>query len=125
MKNIPILISAVFLFLLTGTMRTFNIGQLNFSDFILEYNIPVIFILELIGLWFKKSQVIKDKYIPVWLVGIGWIIIFFYMIINESADLMTWQLTGYFIVNAFVQAVFVAGAAVLGNQIYKQMKKKE
>lgn len=113
------------LWIYTENVYAFTCEPLCFSEFIIHYNIPVIFILELIGLWLKKWQIIKDRYIPVCLVIIGWVIIGIYMLVNESPNLSGGIMVGYFLVNAFMQSVFVTGAAVLGNQLLKQARKKE
>jgi len=112
-------------FTVVSNAGTLDPTDLGFMDYINSYNIPIIFVLYLIGFGLKKWEYLKDKYIPIVLVVIAWVTIFFYMVANESPDLSSWQTIGFFIITTLVQSVFVTGAAVLGNQIYKQVRKQE
>ena len=69
--------------------------------------IPVLLIL---GLILKRLEFIPDKYIPVTLLPFG--------IIGAMA-------LGGWTVPSAIQGILVTGAAVYGNQIYKQLNKSE
>lgn len=127
MKRFILLASIVILY--TFTNIVFASPEIpvegGFYQLILSYNIPVIFVLYLIGVGLKKTELIKDKYIPIILTLVGWVMLFFYMLINGSPDLNSFGTAGYFIINTFIQAIFVSAASVWVNQVYKQLKKKE
>ena len=78
---------------------------------IIENRLILIPALIIIGWVCKHIQIIPDKFIPLILLALG--IIF--------SLLMEWKFT----VSAVIQGVFTAGAAVLGHQIPKQLKKDE
>lgn len=84
---------------------------MNIWEFITENRIIVIPALIIIGYFIKVVKVIPDKLIPIILLLLG--IIFSLWI--EMA----------FTAEAVVQGIMVAGAAVLGHQIPKQLKKNE
>lgn len=81
----------------------------NIINYICREAIVVIPVLYILGMFFKASS-IKDKYIPMLLLGCSVVICF-----------------GLFGVNiyAFIQAVLVVGVAIFCNQFVKQMKKIE
>lgn len=96
-------------------------------DVILPYVKPelivVSIVLYFIGLGFKKSETIKDKYIPATLGFIGVVLCLVYV-------LATSELNGYrsillAIFTAIVQGVLVAGLSNYANQLVKQAKKSE
>ena len=68
--------------------------------------IPVLIIL---GHIIKNVEFINDKYIPLILLPVG---------ILGAMALGSWSVT------SAIQGVLVTGAAVYGNQIYKQLNKK-
>lgn len=70
--------------------------------------IPVLWVL---GFIIKNTELIKDKYIPLILLAV-------------SLLLSPWMLGGYNAQNV-IQAILVAGGAVLSDQLYKQYKKEE
>ena len=82
-------------------------------EVLLNYVKPELVILAvalyMIGLGLKKTEFIKDKYIPCILLAIG--IVFSIALIGLN-------------VNAVIQGILVSGAAVLGNQLIKQYKKE-
>jgi phage holin len=78
---------------------------------IIENRLILIPALIIIGWVCKHIQIIPDKFIPLILLALG--IIF--------SLLMEWKFT----VSAVIQGVLPAGAAVLGHQIPKQLKKDE
>ena len=63
----------------------------------------------------KKIQKIPDKFIPLILLFFG---ILFSVLTNSTFALQT-------VVQSVIQGILVTGAAVLGNQIPKQLKKEE
>lgn len=81
---------------------------MEFLDFILEHALILIPVLIILGMIFKKTEKIPDKWIPLILLGFG--ILGAFAILGFSAD-------------AAVQGVLVTGAAVYGDQVVKQLKK--
>lgn len=69
--------------------------------------IPAIYI---IGMIIRKTDKIPNKYIPVILLPLG---------ILGAMGIMG------FTVKAAIQGILITGAAVYGDQVYKQMTKKE
>lgn len=92
------------------------------EDLILNYVKPellvLIPILYLIGLALKKASFIKDKFIPLILGILGVVLVFVYLI-----SIKGWrtELIGM----SIVQGVLVAAGAVYGNNIIKQLIKRE
>ena len=80
-------------------------------EFIIQDAIIMIPVLLVIGYIVKKTEGIKDKYIPLTLLAV-------------SLILSPLLLGGYNAEN-IVQAILVTGGAVLGNQLYKQSQKEE
>jgi uncharacterized BrkB/YihY/UPF0761 family membrane protein len=76
-------------------------------------------VLIIIGKIIKSSHLIKDKYIPLILsalsivMSIAWIFIY------------TPESPPQAILDGVIQGILLAGAAVFGNQIFKQAYKKE
>ena len=70
--------------------------------------IPVLIIL---GWIIKRLRFIADKFIPLILLGFG---ILFSLLLERS-----------FSVQAILQGILITGAAVLGNQIPKQLKRNK
>lgn len=69
--------------------------------------IPAVYI---VGMIIRKTDKIPNKYIPVILLPLG---------ILGAMGIMG------FTVRAAIQGILITGAAVYGDQIYKQMTKKE
>lgn len=80
------------------------------NEYIVEQALIVIPVLLILGAFIKGTPNIKDWLIPYILLGLG--VIF------------TVALTG-FNVDSIIQGVLVSGAAVFGNQLYKQAKNKD
>ena len=74
--------------------------------------IPVLYIL---GVMFKKTEKINDKYIPVMLGIIGIVLSAIYVSAVSGICLMS-------VFTAITQGILVAGAAVYVNQLVKQNK---
>ncbi len=77
--------------------------------YITENALILIPVLIIIGHIIKNVEFINDKYIPLILLPVG--------ILGAMA-------LGYWTVTSAIQGVLVTGAAVYGNQIYKQLNKK-
>lgn len=75
-------------------------------------------VLVVAGKIFSDSDMVKNKYIPMLLGGFGIALSIVYMI-----SLYGLSLNGIF--TGIVQGILCAGAAVYGNQIYKQLGKSE
>lgn len=75
--------------------------------YILEKGLILIPVLNILGAFIKGIEKIPDKYIPLILLVLG--------------VLGAFGLMG-FSVDAAVQGVLIAGAAVYGNQVVKQLK---
>lgn len=75
-----------------------------------EKCVVLVIILYVIGMMLKDTKKIKDNYIPI-ILGIVSIPI---------GIMFCWS----DVVNGIVQGIMCAGMAVYGNQIYKQLEKK-
>ena len=80
------------------------------NEFIIEQALIVIPVLLILGKIIKGTDLIKDKFIPIFLLGTG--IAFAIALIGVSVD-------------AIIQGILVAGAAVFGHQLVKQSKEIE
>lgn len=92
-----------------------------------EYIKPELLVLTIvlffIGLGLKKTELIKDKFIPIILGALGIIISAIY--IMATSQISDYQEILTIIFTAIVQGILVAGASVFINQIIKQSKKEE
>ena len=79
-------------------------------EFIIENALILIPVLNIVGAIIKGIEKIPDKYIPLILLGLG--ILGSVAILGISPE-------------SVVQGVLVTGTAVYGNQVVKQLKKKE
>lgn len=77
--------------------------------YVTENALVLIPVLMIIGTIIKNIQFIPDKYIPLILLPFG---------VVGAMALGEWN------VQSAIQGVLVTGAAVYGNQIYKQMSKQ-
>lgn len=84
---------------------------MDIMDFITENAILMIPALWIIGEFIKDTQFIKDKYIP--------------SILLIMSLCMTPVVLGGFTPENIVQAILVAGASVLSNEMVKQYNKPE
>ena len=83
---------------------------MDIMDFLVEQAIVLIPVLNILGVFLKKTKRVPDKYIPLILLTIG---------IGIAILLMGLS------VHSVTQGILATGAAVLGNQVYKQLKKEE
>jgi len=77
------------------------------NEYIIEQALIVIPVLLILGKIIKSTDVIKDKYIPLTLLFVG--VVFAIALIGFNVD-------------AVIQGILVAGAAVFGHELYKQSK---
>lgn len=91
------------------------------KEFIKPELIVLIPVLYIIGLGFKKTTLLKDKYIPLVLGLISIILTGLY--IFATTDMTGSKEIVMAIFTALTQGVLIAGASVYANQIYKQLQK--
>ena len=85
--------------------------ELNVLKYISENVIVLIPVLYILGVFLKRLEALKDKYIPFVLLAAA---ILLCIGVNEKAN-----------VNAVIQGVLITGVTVLGNQMYIQTKKED
>ena len=85
--------------------------------------IVVAAVLYFVGMWLKKAQAVKDKYIPLILGGIGIILCAIWVL--ATSTLGTGQDIAMAVFTAIVQGILVAGASTYVNQVVKQLHKEE
>lgn len=85
--------------------------------------IVVAVVLYFVGMWLKKAQAVKDKYIPLILGGIGIILCTIWVL--ATSTLGTGQEIAMAAFTAIVQGILVAGVSTYINQIVKQAGKEE
>lgn len=79
---------------------------MNISDYLFEQGLAVIPLLNILGKIIKETKFVSDRYIPVILLVIG--IACAFGLMGISAD-------------SAIQGVLLAGTAVFGNQLVKQL----
>lgn len=85
--------------------------------------IVVAVVLYFVGMWLKKAQAVKDKYIPLILGGIG--IVLCAIWVFATSTIGTGQEIAMAAFTAIVQGILVAGVSTYINQIVKQAEKEE
>ncbi len=85
--------------------------------------IVVAVVLYFIGMWLKKAQAVKDKYIPLILGGIGIVLCAIWVLATSTIG--TGQDIAMAVFTAIVQGILVAGVSTYINQIVKQAGKEE
>ncbi len=93
----------------------------NILSYILESYILLVPVLYILGTFMKKSEKIKDNYIPAILCAVG--IVLALLITVSTADFSTWQTSLGEIVKGIIQGILVTGGAVLGSQLVIQSRK--
>ena len=78
-------------------------------SFVWENRLVLIPVLNVLGWFIKNTRLIPDRFIPIVLLLIG-------IILSVCIECR-------FTADAVIQGIFAAGAAVMGNQIQKQIKK--
>lgn len=91
------------------------------KEFIKPELVVVVPFLVIIGSAIKKSQKIKNEYIPLLLIACGVVIAGIYVL--ATSDLTGWQSVLMAVFTALVQGALCAGGSVLANQVYKQNQK--
>ena len=81
-------------------------------DFIIDEGLIMIPVLYVLAEFIKGTEVMKNKYIPILLLAISIILTPLVLKTGYNAD-------------NIVQAILVAGATVLGNQLLKQSRRDE
>lgn len=85
--------------------------------------IVVAVVLYFVGMWLKKAQAVKDKYIPLILGGIGIVLCAIWVLATSTIG--TGQEIAMAVFTAIVQGILVAGVSTYINQIVKQAGKEE
>ena len=85
--------------------------------------IVVAVVLYFIGIGFKKTEAIPDKYIPLILGGIGIVLCAIWVLATCPLD--TGQNIAMAVFTAIIQGIIVAGLSTYVNQIIKQSQKTE
>ena len=91
------------------------------KEFIKPELLVLIPVLYIIGIGFKKTTLLKDKFIPVALGLISIILTGLY--IFATSDIAGAKKITMAIFTALTQGVLIAGASVYANQIYKQLQR--
>ena len=98
-------------------MEMFNM----IKDFIKPELLVLIPVLYIVGCGFKKTSLIKDKFIPLLLGSISILLAGLYTF--ATSDVNGIKEITMAIFTAITQGVLIAGASVYANQIYKQLQK--
>ncbi len=80
---------------------------------------PLIIVIYLIGKALKHTEKLNDRYIPVTLGCISFVINALYVFANVATVMDPQHVIGY-ILTALIQGVLIAGGAVYFDQVYKQ-----
>lgn len=91
------------------------------KEFIKPELLVLIPVLYIIGMGFKKTYLLKDKFIPVALGLISILLTGLY--IFATTDMTGVKEITMAIFTAITQGVLIAGTSVYANQIYKQLQK--
>lgn len=91
-------------------------------DFINTELLLLIPVLYFIGMGLKNS-VLSNKYIPLFLGGIGIFLACLYMLFTLPLDTVTQVLNAIFA--GVTQGILCAGTAVYGDQMHKQLAKED
>lgn len=98
-------------------MEMFNM----IKDFIKPELLVLIPVLYIVGRGFKKTSLIKDKFIPLLLGSISILLAGLYTF--ATSDVNGIKEITMAIFTAITQGILIAGASVYANQIYKQLQK--
>ncbi len=85
--------------------------------------LAVAVVLYLVGLGLKKADVVKDKWIPIVLGGVGVIICGIYIFATCTCNGI--QGIAMAVFTAITQGILTAGLSTYANQIWKQTRKEE
>lgn len=95
----------------------------DFTSFIDTGLLVLIPALYIVGMFFKRSQRINSRCIPLLLGSVGVVLAASWVL--STSHIVTWQHTLQALFTSFVQGVLCAGTAVYANQIKKQAEKTE
>lgn len=98
-------------------MEMFNM----IKDFIKPELLVLIPVLYIVGRGFKKTSLIKDKFIPLLLGSISILLAGLYTF--ATSDVNGIKEITMAIFTSITQGILIAGASVYANQIYKQLQK--
>lgn len=98
-------------------MEMFNM----IKDFIKPELLVLIPVLYIVGRGFKKTSLIKDKFIPLLLGSISILLAGLYTFATSDVNGINEITMAIF--TAITQGILIAGASVYANQIYKQLQK--
>lgn len=98
-------------------MEMFNM----IKDFIKPELLVLIPVLYIVGHGFKKTSLIKDKFIPLLLGSISILLAGLYTFATSDVNGIKEITMAMF--TAITQGILIAGASVYANQIYKQLQK--
>lgn len=90
---------------------------MEYSDFIRAELLALIPFLYILGMFLKQAAFIADRFIPLILGAVGVLLAVCYLAGDTEAFGLTAAAT------AVVQGVLCTGAAVYGNQVFKQLTK--
>ncbi|RPF52145.1 phage holin family protein [Aquisalibacillus elongatus] len=82
---------------------------MEFMNFIMEEALILVPVLMILGKMIKQAKLFPTRFIPLTLLGISLI--------------LTSTMLG-FNFNSIIQAILIAGAAVFGHQLFKQMREQ-
>ena len=91
------------------------------KDFVKPELLIVAVVLYFIGIWLKKSEVVKAKYIPL----INGAIVICAIYVFATCTCITSQNIAQAVFTAITQGILVAGLSTYVNQIVKQTGKEE
>lgn len=92
--------------------------NINITEYIKDGYIILIPVLYILGNFIKRSKKISERYIPLILTALG-------MVFGICISFVKGNFVLEALVNGSVQGILTAGAAVLSNQIIKQIGKKD
>lgn len=98
-------------------MEMFNM----IKDFIKPELLVLIPVLYIVGHGFKKTSLIKDKFIPLLLGSISILLAGLYIFATSNVNGIKEITMAIF--TSITQGILIAGASVYANQIYKQLQK--
>lgn len=87
---------------------------MDIMNFIVEQNLIIIAVVYVLGIFLKNLKLIEDRFIP-----------FILLVIAIVFSLLTSDIsTSENVARSVMQGILITGAAVLGNQMWKQGKRK-
>lgn len=95
----------------------------NLNEFIKPELLILIPVMYFIGMAFKSTTLLKDKYIPLALGAISVFLTVLYVLATSDISNYKDALMGIFV--AFTQGILCAGASVYVNQLIVQTRKKD